>query len=140
MDALERRQGEAESIARQTHQDLSQAIEARPKKAVIPKSRQITRDPGKGQSPEPATPGSRARGFATGGQEASARGGKVRPGGRELRPGMTQDEVRRLLGEPISIEPMGAYVFWHYSPMSTQQYVIFEHLSGRVVSWRGPFL
>jgi len=28
-------------------------------------------------------------------------------------------------------------VFWHYSPMSNQQYVIFETVNGRVSGWRG---
>ena len=51
---------------------------------------------------------------------------------------MTQDEVRRMLGDPISIEPVGAYVFWHYSPASNQQYVIFGKMSGQVSGWRGP--
>ena len=138
MDELERDQGEVESVARHTQQDLSQVIEALPAKALIPKGRQITRDSGKSQSPETARPEGRARELPAGGQEASSRGGTFRPGRWQLSLGMTQDEVRRRLGDPLSIEPVGAYVFWHYSPIRNQQYVIFEQMSGQVSGWRGP--
>ena len=138
MDELERHQGEVESVARQTQQDLSQAIEALPAKALIPKGRQITRDSGKSWSPETARPEGRARELPAGGQEASSRGGTFRPGRWQLSLGMTQDEVRRRLGDPLSIEPVGAYVFWHYSPIRNKQYVIFEQMSGQVSGWRGP--
>jgi hypothetical protein len=50
---------------------------------------------------------------------------------------MTHDEVRRTLGEPISIDNVGAYVFWQYSEMRNQKYVIFEKASGQVSGWRG---
>src|SRR5262245_29465727 len=118
MDALERRQADAESAARQTQQDLSQAIEVLPRKALIPDGRQITRDAGKRPSPKPAKAEGQAHERSAGGQEAASRGENVRPGGRQLSLGMTQDEVRRRLGEPIHIEPVGAYVFWHYAPRS----------------------
>jgi hypothetical protein len=134
MDALERRQGEAESAARHTHQDLSQAMEAL-SKALSPKGPQITRGARKSLSPKPAKPEGQARELSAGGPEAASRGGNVRPGRRQLRLGMTPDEVRHKLGEPLRIEPAGAYVVWHYAPISTQQYVIFEHLSGQVAGW-----
>jgi hypothetical protein len=51
--------------------------------------------------------------------------------------GMTQDEVRRTLGEPISIDNAGAYVFWQYSETRNQKYVIFQKASGQVSGWRG---
>ena len=137
MDELERRQGEAESDVRQTQQDLSQAIEVLARKALITKGRQITRDSGKSQSHDTEKPEGQARERSAGGQGASSRGGNVRPGRRQLSLGMTQDDVRRMLGEPIRSEPVGAYVFWHYSPMSNQQYVIFEKMSGQVSGWRG---
>ena len=47
MDELERRQAEAESAARQTQQDLSQAIEVLLRKALMSEDRQITRESGK---------------------------------------------------------------------------------------------
>jgi hypothetical protein len=139
MDALERRQGEAESNARQTQQDLSQAIEVLLRKALITEDRQSTRDSGKNQSYTTEKPEGQSRELSAGKQRASSRGGNFRPGRQQLSLGMTQDDVRRMLGEPISIEPVGAYVFWHYSPMSTQQqqYVIFAKMSGQVSGWRG---
>jgi hypothetical protein len=139
MDALERRQGEAENAARHTQQDLSQAIEVLLRKALITEDRQSTRDSGKNQSYTTEKPEGQSRELSAGKQGASSRGGNVRPGRQQLSLGMTQDDVRRMLGEPISIEPVGAYVFWHYSPMSTQQqqYVIFAKMSGQVSGWRG---
>ena len=137
MDALERRQVEAESAVRHTHQDLSQAMEAL-SKALSPKGPQITRDARKSPSPKPAKPEGQARELSAGGPEAASRGGTSRPGPRQLRLGMTQDELRRRLGEPLRIEPTGAYVFWHYSPISNRYYVIFENLSGQVSGWRDP--
>src|SRR5262245_25963428 len=53
MDELERRQGEAESAAQRTQQDLSRGLEVRLRKAPIPTGQQITRDAGKRQSPKP---------------------------------------------------------------------------------------
>jgi hypothetical protein len=138
MDALERRQGEAESAAQQMHQDLSQALEVLLRKARISEGRQSTRDAGNRPSPKTHKPEGQARELSAGGQGASSRGGNVRPGRQPLSLGMTQDEVRRILGDPIRIEPVGAYVFWHYSPMRNQQYVIFGNMSGQVSGWRGP--
>ena len=130
MDALERRQGEAESDVRQTQHDLS--------KALSTKGRQLTRDSGKRQSPATEQPEGQARELAAGRQGASSRGGHVQPGRSPLSLGMTQDEVRHRLGDPLGIEPVGAYVFWHYSPMRNHRYVIFEHMSGQVSGWRDP--
>ena len=138
MDALERRQGEAESAVRHTQHDLSQAMEVLASKALLTKGRQLTRDSGKSQAPATETPEGQARERSAGRQGASARGGNVQPGRRPLRLGMTQDEVRHRRGDPISIEPVGAYVFWYYSPMRNQRYVIFENMSGQVSGWRDP--
>ena len=44
MDELERRQADAENAARQTQQDLSQAIEVLLRKALIAEDRQSTRE------------------------------------------------------------------------------------------------
>ena len=137
MDEIERRQGEAESAARQMQQDLSQAIEVLLRKALITEHRRITRDSGKSQSHEHEKPEAQARELSAGGQGTSSRGGTFRPGRKQLSLGMTQDDVRGMLGDPINIEPVGAYVFWHYSPVSNQQYVIFGKMSGQVTGWRG---
>jgi hypothetical protein len=138
VDELDRRQADAESAARQTQQDLSQAIEVLLRKALMTEDRQITREPGTSQSKDVEKLGSQARQLPATAQGASSRGRNSYSGGKQLGLGMTQDDVRRMLGDPISIEPVGSYVFWHYSPMSNQQYVIFEKMSGQVSGWRGP--
>jgi hypothetical protein len=138
VDELDRRQADAESAARQTQQDLSQAIEVLLRKALMTEDRQITRELGKSQSQDAETPESQARQLPAAAPGASSRGRNPSPGSKQLSLGMTQDDVRRMLGDPISIEPVGSYVFWHYSHMSNQQYVIFEKMSGQVSGWRGP--
>jgi hypothetical protein len=50
---------------------------------------------------------------------------------------MSQEDVRRTLGDPVSIENAGSYIFWQYSQMSNQKYVVFEKASGQVSGWRG---
>jgi hypothetical protein len=37
-------------------------------------------------------------------------------GFRSIRIGMTREEVTRILGEPLSVEPAPGYVFWVYAP------------------------
>jgi hypothetical protein len=138
VDELERRQADAASAARQTQRDLSQAIEVLLRKALITQDRQITREPGTSQSKDAEKPEGQTRQLPAATQGASSRGENAPPGRKQLSLGMTQDDVRRVLGDPISIEPVGSYVFWHYSPMSNQQYVIFEKMSGQVSGWQGP--
>jgi hypothetical protein len=138
VDELERRQADAENATRQTQRDLSQAIEVLLRKALMTEDRQSTRESGKSLSKDAEKPESQAHQLPTATQGASSRGGNSHPGGKQLSLGMTQDDVRRMFGDPISIEPVGSYVFWHYSPMSNQQYVIFEKMSGQVSGWRGP--
>jgi hypothetical protein len=57
---------------------------------------------------------------------------------RQSRPrpqlGMTQAEVRGLLGEPVSVEDTPEFAFWHYGP---ETYVVFEQGTGRVYGWLG---
>ncbi len=138
VDELERRQANAESAARQMQQDLSQAIEVLLRKALMTEDRQITRESGKSSPKDTKNLESREHQHSAMEQGASSRGGNSQPGRKQLSLGMTQDDVRRMLGEPTSIEPVGPYVFWHYSPMSNQQYVIFDKMSGQVSGWRGP--
>ena len=54
-----------------------------------------------------------------------------------LRVGMTQDEVRALLGEPPSVEAVAGFVFWHYGSEAHEQDVVFEQGTGRVHGWLG---
>jgi hypothetical protein len=54
-----------------------------------------------------------------------------------LRLGMTQDEVRALVGEPPSAEAVAGFVFWHYGTEAHEQDVVFEQGTGRVHGWLG---
>ena len=99
--------------------------------------RQSSREPVKSQSTEAEKPERQARRLPGAVQGTSSRGETSPQGRKRLGLGMTQDEVRRTLGEPSSIENAGAYVFWQYSEMSNQKYVIFGKLSGQVTGWRG---
>ena len=138
IDELERRQAAAESTTRQTQQDLSQAIEVLLRKALMSEDRQITRESGKNSPKDTRNLESQPRPPSDTGQGALSRGMSSHQGKKQLSLGMTQDDVRRMLGDPLSIEPAGPYVFWHYAPMSNQQYVIFDNRSGQVSGWRSP--
>ena len=54
-----------------------------------------------------------------------------------LRLGMTQDEVRALVGEPTSVEAVAGVVFWHYGTEAHEQDVVFAQETGRVQGWLG---
>jgi hypothetical protein len=138
VDELERRQAEAESAARRTQQDLSQAIEVLLRKALITEDRQITREADKHWHQGPTNPESQPRLDSATGQGSTAEGVNWQPGRKQLSLGMSRDDVRHLLGEPLSIEPVGSYVFWHYSPLRNHQYIIFDTMSGQVSGWRDP--
>jgi hypothetical protein len=68
----------------------------------------------------------------TGRPDAGRRTG--RPGGPQLQRGLTQAEVRDLLGEPVRVEATRQFVFWYYAP---DAYVVFEQGTGRVDGWLG---
>ena len=55
---------------------------------------------------------------------------------RELRKGMSQKEVRQLLGEPIRIEG-GFLTHWYYLSNETAGYVIFDDYA-KVCGWGEP--
>jgi hypothetical protein len=137
VDEFERRQAAMENASRQTQQDLSQAIEVLLRKALMTEDRQTTRESGKSQPKDIEKPESQAHQLPEASQGTSSRGGNAHHGRKDLSLGMTQEEVRRMLGEPVSIEEAGSYVFWQYSPMSNQKYVVFERVNGQVSGWRG---
>jgi hypothetical protein len=51
-----------------------------------------------------------------------------------LQLGMSQAEVRALLGEPLGVEDTPVFVFWNYG---TEAYVVFDQVTGRVHGWLG---
>jgi hypothetical protein len=72
---------------------------------------------------------------ADGPREPVSQGRRTTPEHRPgLQLGMSQAEVRDLLGEPVSVEDTPTFVFWHYGP---EQYVVFEQGTGRVHGWVG---
>jgi DNA-binding protein H-NS len=137
LDELERRQADVESATRQTQQELSQAIEVLLKRALIAENRLSRmgseRNPSKGLEKL----NSQARQLPPETHNAAAQGKSPQPAGKHLSLGMTPEDVRHTLGDPISIEDAGSYVFWQYSRLSNQKYVIFEKASGQVSGWRG---
>jgi len=137
VDELERRQAATESTAWQMQQELSQAIEVLLKKALMTENRQTIRESGKSQSKDTETPERQARPLPSETQRASSHGGNSTQGGKHLSLGMSQEDVRRTLGDPVSIENAGSYIFWQYSQISNQKYVVFEKASGQVSGWRG---
>jgi hypothetical protein len=56
---------------------------------------------------------------------------------RQLRLGMTMDQVRALLGEPERVDVNPIFSSWHWDPPSGPD-VIFDSRSGRVTSWSEP--
>jgi hypothetical protein len=54
-----------------------------------------------------------------------------------LQAGMTQAEVRDLLGEPASVEAIAGFVFWHYGTEEHEHTVVFEQGTERVHGWLG---
>jgi hypothetical protein len=54
-----------------------------------------------------------------------------------LQLGMTQTEVRDLLGEPASVEAIAGFVFWHYGTEEHEQDVLFAQGTGQVQGWLG---
>lgn len=137
VDELERRQADMESAVRQTQRELSQAIAVLLKKALMTENRQTTRESGKSQSRDKERLERQARQLPSMAQDSTSRGENAPQARKYLSLGMTQDEVRRTLEEPISIDNAGTYVFWQYLQMRNQKYVIFEKVSGQVSGWRG---
>jgi len=131
VDALESRQAATESTAQQMQQELSQAVEVLLKKALVKETRQLSRAPGRTPPKDGDLLEGQASPLAYEAQRAPS------PEGKHLNLGMTQDEVRRTLGDPVSIEDAGAFIFWQYSRLSNQKYVVFEKASGQVSGWRG---
>jgi hypothetical protein len=137
VDELERRQTDVDRTTRQTQQELSQAVEVLLRKALMAENQQTAHESGQNPSRVADHLESQPRPLPTVPRDVSTPGSNAQQGRKSLSLGMTQDDVRRMLGEPMSIEHVGSYVFWHYSWLSNQQYVIFEQVGGQVSGWRG---
>ena len=55
---------------------------------------------------------------------------------RKLNKGMDQDNVRKLLGEPLTIDA-GPITRWYYTTTHFDSYVLFDN-ENKVLGWREP--
>jgi hypothetical protein len=137
VDELERRQVATDNTVRQTQQELTQAIEVLLKKALVTENRLTIigseRSPSKGTE----KPEVQARQQPSETRSAAPQKKNSSQGEMHISLGMTQEDVRRTLGDPISIENAGSYIFWQYSQMSNQKYVVFDKVTLQVWGWRG---
>jgi hypothetical protein len=155
VDELERRQSGPDRVSAQTQQELTQAIEVLLKKALVTESRLTAIESGGvpsrvsdklAKQTRPPSPDTNGIAVATSGDQHSSSLSiepssppqkPSSPQAKRIRLGMLPEDVRRLLGEPISIETSESYIFWQYSPVSNQKYVIFDKGTKQVSGWWG---
>jgi hypothetical protein len=131
VDQLERRQSIPDHPSGQTSQELTQAIEVLLKKALLTESRLTALESAQLSTRAPEKPAQRAR------QQPPDPGDTSRREATPLSLGMTREEVRSALGDPVSTELAGSYIIWQYSQENHQKYVIFEDGTGQVWGWWG---
>jgi hypothetical protein len=131
VDQLERRQSIPDHPSGQTSQELTQAIEVLLKKALLTESRLTALESAQLSTRAPEKPAQRAR------QQPPDPGDTSRREATPLNLGMTREEVRSALGDPVSTELAGSYTIWQYSQENHQKYVIFENGTGQVWGWWG---
>jgi hypothetical protein len=131
LDQLERRQSIPDPASGQTSQELTQAIEVLLKKALLTESRLTALESGELRSRASEKPDKHARQQPLNTRDTS------QPRAAPLSLGMTREEVRDILGEPVSTELAGSYTIWQYSQENHQKYVIFENGTGQVWGWWG---
>jgi SmpA / OmlA family len=131
VDELRRRLAGDERVSKQTQQELKQAVETLLKKAFETESRLSNLESGQVEPKKLEKPVKRAP------QKPSETSNASKQDQKQLRLGMTQEEVQRLFGDPVSTESSGEHIFWQYSQESNQRYVVFEKASGRVSGWLG---
>jgi hypothetical protein len=155
VDALERRESSPGSISGLTRQELIQALEVLLKKALEAESR-LTAIESAGPPVRGAEkPAKQTRQAASDTKGSSAPRGsdendprrfnrsspltesRSAPEAKQISLGMAPEDVRRALGDPIRTEASEAYIFWYYSRVNNQKYVIFEKSTGRVSGWWG---
>jgi hypothetical protein len=137
LDELERRQVTMDTAVRQTHAELTQAVEVLLKKALVTESRLSLMEGEKKRVTETARLDRPARQPLSAPQHAAPQENNFTPRSAALNLGMTQEDVRRTLGDPLSVENTGAYIFWQYSPQGNQKYVVFDKVTLQLWGWRG---
>lgn len=55
---------------------------------------------------------------------------------RRLQSGMTVEQVRNILGEPLRVQRSGSLLTWYYSARFTSSYLVF--MDDRLFSWNEP--
>jgi septal ring factor EnvC (AmiA/AmiB activator) len=137
IDELERRQVATENTVRQTQQELTQAVAVLLKKALVAENR-LSIVESRGSQPKGSEKSRRqARLQPSETVSAAHHGENSLQERKHLSLGMTQEDVRRTLGDPVSIENSGPYIFWQYSPMNNRKYVVFDKGTHEVWGWRG---
>lgn len=71
---------------------------------------------------------------STGGREINQNIPAGKTAWRTLQKGMTKDQVRKILGEPIDIDMYSSFEVWHYKESSHVQF----DASGYVDGWNEP--
>jgi hypothetical protein len=153
IDALEHRPSTPDNVSGPTQQELMQAIAVLLKKALEIENRLNTIESGGLLSRVPERPVKQGRQPETKGtsgprgsdqhgsppmtQSALSSQSASAPGATRISLGMTPEEVRGALGDPISTETSDSYIFWHYSRVTNQKYVIFEKGTRQVSGWWG---
>jgi TolA-binding protein len=134
IDAVERRLHADAHATGQLRQELKEAIEVLLKKALETDNRlaslesALTALAAAKRSEKAAPPAKR---------QVSAVNGAAEPRAPRISLGMTQEEVRRILGNPVNAERAGEHIFWYYSHLKNEEYVVFEQSNGRVSGWLG---
>ena len=106
-------------------------------KALVTANRLTSIESGRSPSKGTERPERQARQQPSETQNAAPQKKNASQGEIHISLGMTQEEVRRTLGDPIGIETAGSYIFWQYSPMNNQKYVVFDKVTLQVWGWRG---
>lgn len=128
---LERRQSISDRVSGQAPRELTEAIEVLLKKALVTQSRLTALESAELPSKGAEKPVKQTR------QPVPSSDDTASPEATPLSLGMTREEVRRVLGDPISTETAGSYIVWQYSKVNHQKYVIFEKVTGQVSGWWG---
>jgi hypothetical protein len=137
VDELGRRQVASDKTVGQMRQELSQAIEVLLKRALVTESRLAALGTERNQPKGPENPDRQVRQQSSAMQSAALQGKDSLQGRKHISLGMTQEDVRHSLGEPISVENTGLYIFWQYSQINDRKYVVFDKATLQVAGWRG---